>query len=78
MWDFAFCIFQQVTCREVVIFHIFKLKKGSLPKELLKYHEAVNFCVIGNSINKNRIVIILEGYHNVIHFSIIGNLYISM
>ena len=48
----GFCIFQQVTCRGVVIFHIFKLKKQLFPyeekvglseKELVKYHETANF-----------------------------------
>ena len=50
----GFCIFQQVTCRGVVIFHIFKLKKQLFPyeekvglseKELVKYHETANFWV---------------------------------
>ena len=50
----GFCIFQQVTCRRLVIFGIFKLKNqlfayeeriGLSDQELLKYHGAANFCV---------------------------------
>ena len=50
----GFCIFQRVTCRGVLIFHIFKLKKQLFAYEentclseqkFVKHHEAANFCV---------------------------------
>ena len=50
----VFCIFQRMTCKGVVIFHIFKLKKQlfayeektcSSEQKFVKYHEAANFCV---------------------------------
>ena len=44
----GFCIFQKVTCRRVVIFHIFKLKKQLF----------AIFVFVGNPINKNRVVIV--------------------
>ena len=48
------CIFQRVSCRGVVIFHIFKLKKQFFAYEektclteqkFVKYYEAANICV---------------------------------
>ena len=50
----GFCILQRVTCRGMIIFHIFKLKKQLFSFEektclseqkVVKYHEAANFCV---------------------------------
>ena len=50
----GFCIFQRVTCRGMVIFHTFKLKKQLFAYEektclseqkFVKYHETANFCV---------------------------------
>ena len=50
----GFCILQRVTCRGMIIFHIFKLKKQVFSFEektclseqkFVKYHEAANFCV---------------------------------
>ena len=54
LFSAEFCIFQRVTCREGVIFHIFKLKKQLFAYEedtclseqkSVKYHEDANFCV---------------------------------
>ena len=50
----AFCIFQRVTWRGVVIFHIFKLRNQLFAyvekiclseQKFAKYQEAANFCV---------------------------------
>ena len=63
----AFCIFQGVTWRGVVVFHIFKLRK-----QLFAYEEKIClseqkfpnimklpiFVCVGNPINKNRVVVV--------------------
>ena len=52
----AFSIFQRVTCRGVVIFHIFKLRNHLFAyvekiclseQKFTKYHEAAHFCICG-------------------------------
>ena len=37
-----------------------------------------SFIITGNSITKNRVVMVCKGYHNVFYFSIISNFYNSM
>ena len=65
--DFVYSKYSRVTCEGVVIFHIFKLKKqlgvyeeniGLSEKELLKYHETPIFVLVGNTINKNKVVVV--------------------
>ena len=36
------------------------------------------FMFVGNSVNKNKVLMVKKGYHNAIHFSIISNFYICM
>ena len=89
----GFCIFQLVTCGGEVIFHIlswksnfvhmrkisyWKKKKKKTEKQLLNTMKLQIFMLVGNSINKNRVVMVSKGFYNVIYFSIISNFYICM
>ena len=63
----GFCIFQRVSSKGVVSFHILKLRKRLFAckekiclsgQKFVKYHEAANFLFLGYPINKNRVLIV--------------------
>ena len=55
---------------------VFEENSGLHKRELLKYHES--FPLLGESVNRNSIIMISKGYHYVNNFGIVSNFYIRI
>ena len=71
----GFCIFQRASWGKRGYFSHFSAEKVTW---CISAKIRLSFIFLGNSINKNRVVMVSKGCHDVIHFSVIGNFYISI